>query len=152
MILAYLIIARTCIHIYGRGGIVSSNSDSKGRILIVDDEKDVTSILKKGLEKSGYTVVTFNDPVEALDNFNPGSYDLVLLDIKMPKIDGFELFQQIQKRDGNAKVCFMTAFEVYYESLKELFPDSYSSMCFIKKPFAFQEFVKRINNQMGEQK
>jgi DNA-binding response OmpR family regulator len=130
----------------------NNNNTKSGRILIVDDEEDVTSILRKGLEKSGYMVVTFNDPIKALDNYIPGSYDLVLLDIKMPKIDGFELFQQIQERDGNAKVCFMTAFEIYYDSLKELFPDSYSSMCFIKKPFAIQEFVKRISNQMTEQK
>ena len=130
----------------------ANNNINNGRILIVDDEEDVTSILRKGLEKSGYVVVTFNDPVKALDNFIPGSYDLVLLDIKMPKIDGFELFQQIQAREGNVKVCFMTAFEIYYESLKELFPDSYSSMCFIKKTFAIHEFVKRIRNQMTDQK
>jgi two-component system catabolic regulation response regulator CreB/two-component system response regulator ChvI len=149
----YLIIARVCNYIWLRWYPVSSNSGaSKGRILIVDDEEDVTSILRKGLEKSGYTVITYNDPVDALDDFKPGSYDLILLDIKMPKIDGFELFQQIQMRDGNAKVCFMTAYEVYYDSLKELFPDSYSSMCFIKKPFAIHEFVKRISNQMGDQK
>ena len=87
----------------------ANNNINNGRILIVDDEEDVTSILRKGLEKSGYVVVTFNDPIKALDNFIPGSYDLVLLDIKMPKINGFELFQQIQERDGNVKVCFMTA-------------------------------------------
>ena len=130
----------------------ANNNINNGRILIVDDEEDVNSILRKGLEKSGYVVVTFNDPIKALDNFIPGSYDLVLLDIKMPKINGFELFQQLQERDGHVKVCFMTAFEIYYESLKELFPDSYSSMCFIKKPFAIQEFVKRISNQMTDQK
>ena len=129
-----------------------SSIGNRGRILIVDDEEDVTSILRKGLEKSGYKVVTFNDPLEALHNFNAGSYDLVLLDIKMPKMDGFELFQQIQKMDGSAKVCFMTAFDMYYQSLMELFPDSYSSMCFIKKPFAIQEFVKKISSQMSEQK
>jgi DNA-binding response OmpR family regulator len=132
--------------------VLSNGGGSNGRILIVDDEEDVTSILKKGLEKSGYEVITFNDPLQALANFNAGSYDLVLLDIRMPKMDGFELFQQIKKMDGSVKVCFMTAFEMYYQSLMELFPDSYSSMCFIKKPFAIQEFVRKISNQLSEHK
>jgi CheY-like chemotaxis protein len=92
-----------------------------------------------------------------------------LLDIKMPKMDGFELYQEIQKRidhtaaagggssgshsdQGNngkkTKICFMTAFEVYYEALKELFPDSYSSICFIKKPSSAQDLIRRISKEI----
>lgn len=123
--------------------------DSKeARILIVDDEEDITSILKKGLEKYGYEIDVFNDPLLALSSFRAGSYDLILLDIRMPKMDGFELYQRITQLDSKAKVCFMTAFEVYYDALKELFPDSYESVCFVRKPIAIQDFVKRISKEM----
>jgi DNA-binding response OmpR family regulator len=123
--------------------------DSKeARILIVDDEQDITSILKKGLEKYGYEIDVFNDPLLALSSFRAGLYDLILLDIRMPKMDGFELYQRITQLDSKTKVCFMTAFEVYYDALKELFPDSYESLCFIRKPIAIQDFVKRISKEM----
>jgi CheY-like chemotaxis protein len=150
---------------------------SRGRILIIDDEEDITFFLKEALEGSGgFEVVTFNDPLLALSSFNskdnnnlPSAYDLILLDIKMPKMDGFELYQEIQKRidhtttagggssgshsdQGNnrkkTKICFMTAFEVYYEALRELFPDSYSSICFIKKPSSAQDLIRRISKEI----
>lgn len=139
------------------------------RILIVDDEEDVTFFLKEALEGyGGFEVVTFNDPLLALSSFDNNNnnnkkagggggggaaYDLILLDIKMPKMDGFELYQELQKKiDDNGKktkVCFMTAFEVYFEALKELFPDSYPSVCFIKKPFSAQDLVNRIIKEMS---
>jgi two-component system, OmpR family, response regulator ChvI len=122
----------------------------KARILIVDDEEDITLILKKGLENYGYEIDTFNDPLLALSSFRAGSYDLILLDIRMPKMDGFELYEQLQNIDGRVRICFMTAYEVYTEALKELFPDSYSSICFIKKPFSVQDFVERIRREMAE--
>ncbi len=151
---------------------------SRGRILIIDDEEDITFFLKEALEGSGsFEVVTFNDPLVALSSFNdkdsnnlPSAYDLILLDIKMPKMDGFELYQEIQKKidstagagrrssdgydnaQGNngkrTKICFMTAFEVYYEALKELFPDSYSSICFIKKPSSAEDLIRRISKEI----
>jgi two-component system, OmpR family, response regulator ChvI len=122
----------------------------KARILIVDDEEDITSILKKGLENYGYEIDTFNDPLLALSSFRAGSYDLILLDIRMPKMDGFKLYEELQNIDGRVKICFMTAYEVYSEALKELFPESYSSICFIKKPFSVQDFVVRIRREMAE--
>ncbi len=148
---------------------------NRGRILVIDDEEDVTFFLKEALEQSGgFEVVTFNDPLVALSSFNdnnkPSAYDLILLDIKMPKMDGFELYQELQKRidaetavvasdssissadqaknGKKTKICFMTAFEVYFEALKELFPDSYPSMCFIKKPSSAQDLIKRISKEL----
>jgi two-component system, OmpR family, response regulator ChvI len=151
-------------------------SKNRGRILIVDDEEDITFFLKEALEEfGGFEVVTFNDPLLALSSFNnddknnkPTPYDLILLDIKMPKMDGFELYQELQKRidtaDGNnssnissgdqgkngkrPKICFMTAFDVYFEALKELFPDTYPSICFIKKPSSAQDLIKRISKEL----
>jgi DNA-binding NtrC family response regulator len=66
----------------------------------------------------------------------------------MPKMDGFTLYQELQKIDSKVKICLMTAFEVYYDALRELFPDSHESICFIKKPFSVNDFMKRINTEL----
>lgn len=121
------------------------------KILIVDDEEDIASVLQKALQKHGFGVTTYNDPTVALSNFSAGVFDLILLDIRMPKMDGFKLYQEINKIDGKARVCFMTAFEVYYDALKELFPNSYSSICFVKKPFGIEDFIKRIDKVMADE-
>ena len=151
----------------GAAGVTTNFSSRNGhRILIVDDEEDVTFFLKEALEDyGGFEVVTYNDPLLALSDFNNRSsnnelgaakYDLILLDIKMPKMDGFQLYQELQEMTNQQgyegkkpKVCFMTAFEVYFEALKELFPDSYSSVCFIKKPSSAHDLVKRITKEMN---
>jgi DNA-binding response OmpR family regulator len=78
--------------------------------------------LKKELEQSGFSLDVFNDPTTALSNFKADYYDLILLDVKMPQMNGFELYQEIKKKDKNVKACFVTAYEVYYESLKKEFP------------------------------
>ena len=123
------------------------NNDKK-RILLVDDERDITIAFRMGLESNGFIVDTFNDPQEALSNFKAGLYDLLLIDIKMPKMNGFELYQEIAKVDNRAKVCFITAFEVYYKSLRELFPTA-NVDCFIKKPITTDELVERIRTELG---
>ena len=126
----------------------SSNlSSGSKRILLVDDEPDVTTTFKMGLEGTGYKVDAFNDPTEALASFRMGVYDLLLLDIKMPKMNGFQLYEELEKLDRNAKVCFITAFEVYYRSLRELFPQIEID-CFIKKPIETEELVKRIQAEL----
>ena len=129
----------------------SANKGRSHRVLIVDDEEDVTLFLETALKDHGFEVTAFNDPVEALSSFKAGMYDLILLDIRMPKMNGFELYQKLEEIDGSARICFMTAYEVYYEALRELFPDSYSSVCFIKKPFTVQDLVKRITKEMGQE-
>ncbi|MFL6395063.1 MAG: response regulator transcription factor [Nitrososphaeraceae archaeon] len=123
-----------------------SSIKSQYRILLVDDEPDITLSIKIGLEehkKQIFVVDTFNDPQEALSNFKAGLYDLLLIDIKMPKMNGFELYREIEKIDDKAKVCFITAFEVYYKSLRELFP-TVKVDCFIKKPIRTDDLVERI--------
>ena len=89
------------------------------RVLIVDDEPDITFALKKGLECNEFEVDTFNDPFVALSGFKTNLYDLLLIDVKMPKMNGFELYQQMQKIDNKVRVCFITAFEVYYMALRD---------------------------------
>ena len=118
--------------------------ESKGRILIVDDEVDITMAFKKGLESNGFIVDVYNDPVTVLINFKSDFYDLLLLDVRMPKMNGFELYQEIEKADKKAKVCFITAFEVYYQALREIFP-TLNVNCFIRKPIEIDDLIKRIN-------
>ena len=103
-----------------------------------------------GLEQNGFEVDTFNDPVEALSNFKTGAYDLLLLDVKMPKINGFELYRHINKVDNKIKVCFISAFESYADEFKTAFPNQ-SESCFIRKPISIDELAKRIKEQLLEE-
>jgi two-component system, OmpR family, response regulator ChvI len=133
--------------------ISSSIIKSHYRILFVDDEPDVTFAIKIGIEErntnkqSIFTVDTYNDPEEALSNYKPGIYDLLLLDVRMPKMDGFQLYKEIEKIDNKAKVCFITAFEVHYKSLRELFP-TMEVDCIIKKPITTNDLIQRITAEL----
>jgi len=122
---------------------IASKPTPYRKILIVDDEPDITSSLKMGLEYNGFEVQTFNDPVEALSNFKASSYDLVLLDIKMPKMNGFELCQEIKKEDEKVKVCFLTAFEPSHEEFGRLFP-KLNVKCFASKPISISDLAMKI--------
>ena len=75
------------------------------------------------LQMNGFDVDTYNDPLLALSNFKPDSYGLALLDIRMPKMNGFELYKRIKDIDKNVEVCFITAFEDYCEEFKGAFPE-----------------------------
>jgi two-component system, OmpR family, response regulator ChvI len=82
------------------------------KILLVDDEPDITLTFSIVLEDNGFVVDAFNDPLLALSSLKQGLYVLALLDIKMPKMNGFELYREIRKLDDKVKVCFMTAFDI----------------------------------------
>jgi DNA-binding response OmpR family regulator len=119
----------------------------KTRIFLVDDERDILIFYKRGLEQNGFLVDAFSDPVEALLAFKASKYDLVILDIKMPRMNGFELHREIQKIDGEVKVCFITAFVAYYESLKEIF-DMPNIHCIIKKPIDIRNLIEIIMDEL----
>jgi CheY-like chemotaxis protein/predicted transcriptional regulator len=114
-------------------------------ILIIDDESDITSALKSGLELQGFKVDVFNEPLKALSNYSVGTYNLLILDVKMPKMNGFELYQVIRKLDNRIIVCFWTAFEVCYEELRKMFP-AMDERYFIRKPIAMDELVDRMQS------
>jgi DNA-binding response OmpR family regulator len=122
--------------------------DNNNRILVVDDEPDLTKVSTLALEYHGFKVDTFNDPQEALSKFKPGSYDLIILDIKMPKMDGFELYHEIKKKDNNAKVCFLTASELYYEEFRNEEYRALDRNLFIRKPIDNEDLVKEINKMI----
>ncbi len=115
----------------------------KKRILIVDDEPDVNLALRIVLEDNNFIVDSFNDPLRALENFKADMYDLAILDIKMPKKDGFEVYKEILKIDNRVKVCFLTAGDINYRSLKETFPTLDENQ-FIRKPIENIELIKQI--------
>jgi two-component system catabolic regulation response regulator CreB/two-component system response regulator ChvI len=116
---------------------------SGGKVLVVDDEKDIALVIKRALECYGFTVDAFSDPGSALKNFKPGSYDLVLTDVRMPKMDGFELYREIRRIDGAVKVCFLSAFETYQEELKTI-----GVRCFIKKPVSIGDLLEIVRGQL----
>jgi CheY-like chemotaxis protein len=123
------------------------------RILIVDDEPDVTLTFKVGLEvyyyyhdderRRRFEVYSYNDPEVALSKFKPNFYDLLLTDIYMPRMNGFELSQRVVEIDANIRVCFMSSAEVNIEALREVYPEI-SFGCFIQKPVEIEYLVKRL--------
>jgi DNA-binding response OmpR family regulator len=122
---------------------------AKKRLMIVDDEADITNSFSLALEDSGLFVVdTYNDPLVALSNYRPNSYDLLLLDIKMPKMNGFELYNQIKKLDNNVMVCFISAYDVDYIALEEQYSslerDSLIPNNIIRKPIEVSKLIERI--------
>jgi CheY-like chemotaxis protein len=123
------------------------------KILIVDDDEDITLTFQAGIEHSNtYTnkkieVYTSNNPVEALSEFKPNFYDLLLVDINMPYMNGFELSEKILAIDINVKVCFMSNGEINREALREVHP-SLSFGCFIRKPVTIDYLVNRIMSEL----
>lgn len=126
----------------------SSQTYPSQRILIVDDDADISNLFKLSLERYGFVVNAFNDPLLALSNYKAGIYDLLLLDIKMPGMNGFELFQRIRKLDDKAKVCFVTGFEEYQMEFSRLFPGLEENGCFIKKPIELRVLVQKVKSQL----
>jgi DNA-binding response OmpR family regulator len=118
----------------------------------VDDEPDIAFTLKDILEDTDFKVDSFSDPILALDNYKSNFYDLVILDIKMPKIDGFELYTKIREQDPKVKVCFLTAIAMFNEDRKTISKISkiIGIECFIQKPIKNKDLIKRITVIMNE--
>jgi DNA-binding response OmpR family regulator len=123
--------------------------NTKKRILVVDDEHDITLTLQLGLEAGGFDVDTFNDSEVALSSFKPSLYDLVLIDIMMPKIDGFALYQELKKVDPNVKVCFLTASEMYHQKIREVEHCALNKDVFLQKPISTDDLIMEIINRIN---
>jgi two-component system, OmpR family, response regulator ChvI len=120
------------------------------RILLVDDDRDILTTYKKGLEESGlFEVSTFDDPEEALSNFKDGLYNCLIIDLRLPKMNGFELYDKMKAIDNKVKICFITAYEVNYRALRQVFPEPMLE-CFIQKPIEMGKLVERIKSELEQ--
>ncbi len=129
----------------------TKRKDGMKEILIVDDEPDVCTVLKKVLKENGFRADSYDDPILALDNFKPDLYDLVLLDIKMPEMDGLPLYQEMKKIDNKVRVCFLTASEMYYERFRQEkgFPVLEKNL-FLRKPIRNEDLLEQISVIMSQ--
>jgi DNA-binding response OmpR family regulator len=126
------------------------------RILIVDDDPDITFTFKKAFEeanrisgnKISFHINTCNDPLVALSEFKPDFYDLLLVDINMPKMNGFDFCAKVLEIDINPRVCFMSSGLINEEALREQYP-SLSFGCFIIKPVTIENLVKRVKAELN---
>jgi DNA-binding response OmpR family regulator len=118
----------------------------KGRILLVDDDVDITHSFALALQKDGFIVDTYTDPLIALGDFKGDLYDLVLLDIKLPNMDGFELYDKIREIDRRVKVCFISGYQMNYLALRE---QGLQIDCFISKPIKIEDLLRRINAEIA---
>jgi CheY-like chemotaxis protein len=146
-------------HVYQQETIITHKQEQEEtlspktkRILIVDNESDITLTFKKGLETENnvnnlFKVYTYNDPLEGLSQFKPNFYDLLLVDINMPEMDGFEFSAKILELDVNIKICFMSSGLINQEALREQYP-SLSIGCFIRKPLKIKDLVRRLKAEL----
>jgi DNA-binding response OmpR family regulator len=122
------------------------------KILLVDDEPDVTYTIQKILEDHGFKVESFNDSILALDNYKAYFYDLIVIDIKMPIMDGFELYTKIREKDPKVKICFLTVIATFNEEFRKirlLLGKTISEDYFIQKPVEMDDLLKKLTSIMN---
>jgi CheY-like chemotaxis protein len=125
------------------------------RILIVDDNPDITCTFKKAFEeanrtgdnKTSFHVNAYNDPLVALSEFKPDFYNLLLVDIDMPKMNGFDFCVKVFEIDLNPKVCFIVSAPINQEALREQYP-SLSIGCFIETPVTVDNLIRRVEAEL----
>ena len=116
-------------------------------MLLVDDEPDITFTIKSILNDNGFQIDSFNDPITALKSYRSNFYDLVILDIKMPKMDGFELYIKIRERDPKVKICFLTAIVTFNEEFRKTRSEIgriIAEECFIQKPIKTEDLIRKL--------
>jgi CheY-like chemotaxis protein len=134
---------RRLLYIRNEEGERSTVMSSVKRILIIDDEKEITDGLKIGLEDYQFQVDTYNNPLEAISTFKPGAYHLAIIDVRMPEMNGFDVYKNLKKMDKDMKVCFFTAYDVYEEGFRGMFPELRSD-CFLRKPMSISGMARAI--------
>jgi CheY-like chemotaxis protein len=126
---------------------VDKKSPKSKRIMLVEDEDDIILLFKMILESDvGLKVDSFTDPFSALNNFGFGQYDLIMIDIALPRMNGIELYYKIRKLDNKVKICFLTAGEMYYEEVrKQVFPELEAN-CIIRKPITNEDLIQKVKD------
>jgi PleD family two-component response regulator len=119
------------------------------RVMLVEDEADIAMTFKIVLESDARLKVdSFTEPFAALNNFKSRLYDLIIIDIVLPNMNGFELYYTIKRLDDKVKICFITASEMYYEEIKKKVPEL-DTNCFITKPIPNKELIRQVKNMLG---
>ncbi len=118
---------------------------TRNKILIVDDEYDITFVFKIILEERGFVTDIYNDPIVALSTYKPYYYDLVMIDLKLPGMTGFELYNQIRKIDNQTKVCFLTSSEQFHQQFRNNEFQDFDPNLFIQKPVENEVLINKIN-------
>jgi two-component system, OmpR family, response regulator ChvI len=143
-------------HLKQQMGVPEIEPTRKGnKILLVDDEHDITVTFKAILQDAGFIVDVYEDPLIALSNFKQHSYDLVILDIKMPRMNGFELYEEIHKIDNQVWSYFITASEMYYSEARKGREQLYcilDTKRFLRKPVSNTNLLKRVEKIMNGDK
>ncbi|HEX6672482.1 MAG TPA: response regulator [Nitrososphaeraceae archaeon] len=130
--------------------MISNNKVKK--ILLVDDEPDITFTIKNMLYNTGFEIHTFNDPITPLKLYRRNFYDLVILEIKIPNMDGFELYIKIKEIDPTVKICFLTAIAIFDEESRKSRPEVdriITEECFIQKPITTEDLIKKLIDIMN---
>ena len=115
------------------------------RILIIEDEPKIAEVISSRLKKENYVVDTYKDGEEGLDNALTNIYDLIILDVMLPKINGLEILKQIRKEKIEAKVIMLTAKSMLDDKLTGF---NSGANDYITKPFHVEELVARVNAQL----
>ena len=121
-------------------------------ILLVDDELDVIYTIKNVLEDNGFQIDSYNDPITALNSYRSNFYDLLILDIKMPKMDGFELYIKLREKDPKVKICFLTAIATFNEEFRKtrlVLGKTINEDYFIQKPIKMEDLLKKLTSIMN---
>ena len=116
--------------------------------MIIDDDPDINNLFKIFLEHDGFQVDSYTNPIDALYYFKKDVYDLILLDLKMPQIDGIAMFYALKNRDQKAIICLTTADLSYLEQLKEKIPNIEKYV--IHKPILLRTLKDKINELVSE--
>ncbi len=122
------------------------------KILLVDDEPDITFTIKNMLYNTGFQIYTFNDPITSLKLYKSNFYDLVILDIKIPYMDGFEFYIKIKEKDPTIKICFLTAIAIFDKEFRKSRPEVdriITQECFIQKPITTEDLIKKLIDIMN---
>ena len=125
--------------------MISNNKVKK--ILLVDEEPDITFTIKNMLYNTGFQIHTFNDPITTLKLYRSNFYDLVILDIMIPNMDGFELYIKIKEKDPTIKICFLTAIPTFDGEFRKSRPEVdriIAEESFIQKPITTEDLIKKL--------
>ena len=125
---------------------ITNRKSKTYQILFVDDDEDIVTVLSKGLKQEGFDVDGYTSSEQALASFSPGKYDMAILDIKMPGLNGFSLCRRLKEMDPTISACFLSAFEIHPDEFKKVFPSIANNiMTIIKKPTTIRNLVRKIS-------